>query len=207
MVDSRRGRRPGSQSSMRPRTMTEVPEWAHEARIQWRYTGRQRPAFAHTPGAGQRSVWDFPRPPIVESVKLEVRVRIGEFEIARSHRCLRVLETSSPPTYYIPRADTDLDTLRPTANPSLCEWKGEAHYWDVVVEGDRLPHAAWSYPTPFPEFEALRDHFSFYPSRVDCFVGSIRALPQPGGFYGGWITPDLVGPFKGEPGIEDAVRR
>ncbi len=127
----------------------------------------------------------------------------GATEIARSQQCLRVLETGNPPTYYVAATDVACDLLAPAAAAgSRCEWKGEARYWDLDLDGERRLHAAWSYPAPFPDFENLRDHFSFYPGRVECFVDSVRALPQPGGFYGGWITPDLVGPFKGEPGTE-----
>lgn len=182
--------------------MTDIPEWARAARSYWVHTGKERPAFALVPGKGQRSVWDFPRPPAIERVEAEVRVCAGAFELVRSERCLRVLETGGPPTYYIPEADIVRTALRPASDCSLCEWKGEAHYWDFDADGDVREQVAWSYPVPFPEFRRLRDHFSFYPGRVECFVGSTRALAQPGGFYGGWITPELVGPFKGEPGTE-----
>ena len=111
-----------------------------------------------------------------------------------------MLETGSPPTYYIPPADVESDRLDPAEGRSFCEWKGEARYWRLAF-GPEQP-VGWSYAAPFPEFDVLRDHFSFYPGRIDCFVGSVRAITQPGGFYGGWITPDLVGPFKGEPGTE-----
>jgi uncharacterized protein (DUF427 family) len=164
--------------------------------------GAERPAIARTPRHDQQSVWDFPRPPAVEPVRAEVCVRADGFAIARSSRCLRVLETGSPPSYYVPGDDVERSLLRPAARRSRCEWKGETRYWDLHLAGERRLHVGWSYPTPFPEFTRLRDHFSFYPGRVDCFVGPVRALPQPGGFYGGWITPELVGPFKGEPGTE-----
>jgi uncharacterized protein (DUF427 family) len=182
--------------------MKRIPEWARTARAKWRYTGKERPAFARTPRLGERSVWDFPRPPAIEPVAQEVSVRAGDLTIARSQQCLRVLETGGPPTYYLPAADLALDLLRPSGARSRCEWKGEARYWSLDRDGSQLENAAWSYPAPFPEFERLRDHFSFYPALVECRVGSIRALPQPGGFYGGWVTPELVGPFKGEPGSE-----
>jgi len=179
-----------------------VPEWARAARARWRYTGVERPAFARDPAEGQRSVWDFPRPPAIEPVVVEVSVRHESQQIAQTRSCLRVLETGSPPTYYIPGPDIEPGLLRPATDRSLCEWKGDAHYWDLALgRGERL-QVAWSYPEPFPEFERLRDHFSFYPSRVECRVGSIRAESQPGGYYGGWVTPELTGPFKGEPGTE-----
>ena len=148
-------------------------------------------------------MWDFPRPPVIEAVVAEVHVRAGGTEIARSRRVLRVLETGNPPTYYLPASDVHGGLLSPSpAGGSRCEWKGEAQYWDLGLETEQRPRVAWSYPSPFPEFERLKNHFSFYPGRVGCFVGSVRALPQPGGFYGGWITPELVGPFKGEPGTQ-----
>ena len=179
-----------------------VPRWAKEARAQWQYTGSQRPPFALAPQPGQRSVWDFPRPPALESVDEEVCVALGDVELARSRSCLRVLETASPPTYYIPPADVALTHLVEAPGSSWCEWKGEARYWSLAAEGREPVVVGWSYPEPFPEFRRLRNHLSFYPARVECSVGGVRVLPQPGGFYGGWITPDLVGPFKGEPGID-----
>lgn len=180
--------------------MTELPAWAAEARARWRYTGASRPAIAARPAAGQLSVWDFPRPPAIEPVRVEVSVRFGAVEIARSSRSLRVLETGSPPTYYVPPDDVERQLLEPAGGRSRCEWKGEAHYWDLRGAGRGLPRVAWSYPEPFPGFRELADHLAFYPGRLECFVGRIRARPQPGGFYGGWVTPELVGPFKGEPG-------
>jgi len=182
-------------------TSRALPAWAIAARAAWRYTGEERPPFAHTPGPGQRSVWDFPRPPVVECVRDEVRVGAAGFEIARSDRCLRVLETASPPTYYLPPEDVDWQRLAPGRGSSRCEWKGEARYWDLAFESERRDAVAWSYPEPFPDFVRLRRHLSFYPARVECYVGARRASPQPGGFYGGWVTPDLVGPFKGERGV------
>jgi uncharacterized protein (DUF427 family) len=182
--------------------LVEIPDWARAGRAKWRYTGKDRPPFALTPGDGERSVWDFPRPPLIEAVSERVSVHAGRSEIARSDRCLRVLETGGPPTYYLPKQDVSLDDLRPSADRSWCEWKGEAHYWKLAIGGNGDEPVAWSYPAPFSDFDVLRDHFSFYPGRVECRVGATRVLAQPGGFYGGWITPDLVGPFKGEPGTE-----
>jgi uncharacterized protein (DUF427 family) len=147
-------------------------------------------------------VWDFPRPPAIEPVRTEVSVRYGAIEIARSSRCLRVLETGSPPTYYVPPEDVAGQLLQPTGGRSRCEWKGEAHYWDLTFASHGSSGVAWSYPEPFPEFLRLAEHLAFYASRLQCFVDSIRAYPQPGRFYGGWVTPELVGPFKGEPGTE-----
>jgi uncharacterized protein (DUF427 family) len=129
-----------------------------------------------------------------------VTVRLGAFSIAETTRAVRVLETASPPTFYLPPEDVRTELLEPATGTSLCEWKGEAEYRDVVVGDRRIERAAWLYPEPFPEFETLRGHLSFYPAKLECFVGGHRVRPQPGRFYGGWVTPELVGPFKGEPG-------
>jgi uncharacterized protein (DUF427 family) len=121
--------------------------------------------------------------------------------LANSRRAYRVVETASPPTYYIPADDVKMDCLTAGYGSSICEWKGRARYWTVQVGSRRAENAAWSYPRPLPGFEAIRDHIAFFAGRMDaCFVGDERVTPQPGGFYGGWITPDLAGPFKGEPG-------
>jgi uncharacterized protein (DUF427 family) len=123
--------------------------------------------------------------------------------VADTRRALRVLETSSPPVYYVPSSDVAMNHLVPTRTHTLCEWKGAAAYYSVVV-GDRVaPDAAWTYPRPSPGFEAIRDHVAFYPARVDaCFVDEEQARPVPGDYYGGWVTADIVGPFKGAPGTE-----
>jgi uncharacterized protein (DUF427 family) len=115
---------------------------------------------------------------------------------------VRVLETASPPTFYVPPADVRLEWLEPAPGGSRCEWKGEARYWTISLSGDTIERAAWSYPDPFPGFEGIRDWLAFYPGKLDCFVGPDLVTPQPGGLYGGWVTPELVGPWKGEPGTE-----
>ena len=182
--------------------MPRLPKWAERGRIGWSNTGTARPAFAKVPGADQESVWDYPRPPrIVDDPRL-VEVKVGPVLVARTTQSVRVLETASPPTFYLPPASIEPGLLERARGASRCEWKGTAVYWDVVVAGERLAEVAWSYPAPFSEFEALRDYVSFYPARIECFVGARRVLPQPGHFYGGWITPEVVGPFKGEPGSE-----
>lgn len=172
-------------------------------REKWRTVIRKRPANIQIPGPGQESVWDYPRPPRVEPVQDRVRVEFGGVVIAESTRALRVLETSSPPVYYIPPSDIRPGCLEPMEGTTLCEWKGLAQYWDLRV-GDRLAdRAAWSYPDPDPPFEELRDYVAFYPAKLDgCHVGDRRVTPQAGAFYGGWITPEIVGPFKGDPGTE-----
>lgn len=177
-----------------------IPEWARRARAQWRYRGQERPSFAVPPGEGQESVWDYPRPPRIEPDTREVVVRAGATEIARSQRCLRVLETASPPTFYVPVTDVRIELLEPGRGGSQCEWKGEARYWSLRAPDGLIAIVAWSYPDPLPGFESMRDCVSFYPARVECFVNGVRVAPQPGHFYGGWITPDVVGPLKGAPG-------
>ena len=170
--------------------------------MMWQYTGRQRPSFAFEPGPGQESVWDYPRPPRTEADAREVIVALGASEIVRTRRALRVLETASPPTFYVPRDDVKLEFIEPAAGHSSCEWKGTAVYWSVLVAGRRLPRVAWSYPDPAPRFAALRDCFGFYPAALDCFVDGERVQPQPGRFYAGWVPAEIVGPCKGEPGSE-----
>jgi uncharacterized protein (DUF427 family) len=123
--------------------------------------------------------------------------------IAESDRTKRVLETSHPPVYYVPPEDVKLEHLRPTDRASLCEWKGLASYFAVNVGEREAESAAWTYRDPTPEFEAIKDHIAFYPSKMDaCFVGDEIVEAQPGDFYGGWITKDIVGPFKGGAGTQ-----
>jgi uncharacterized protein (DUF427 family) len=164
----------------------------------WAYDGSRRPPFAQTPGSGQESVWDYPRPPRVEADTRLVEVKAGGVTLASTRRALRVLETASPPGFYLPAADVDLAQLQRVAGRSLCEWKGAASYW--ALAGATAPPIAWTYDDPLPAFAAIRGCFAFYASRVECFVDDERVTPQPGGFYGGWVTQEIVGPMKGEPG-------
>lgn len=179
---------------------TLPPTWLEAARAHWNWRGRARPPFAVTPGAGQVSVWDFPRPPRVVADAREVVIRWRNVEVARTCTAVLVLETSHPPGFYIPWADVNRPLLQPGNGSSFCEWKGPASYWSLVDGERRLPNVAWSYPRPLAGAEAIADCVAFYPAGLDCTVGDARVTPQPGGFYGGWITPELVGPFKGEPG-------
>ncbi len=165
----------------------------------WQYTGAERPSFAENPGPGQESVWDYPRPPALVPCEREVVVLAGGVELARSSRCFRVLETASPPTYYLPETDVQLDLLVMVAGSSFCEWKGAACYW-TLADGSAPEPVAWSYPDPSGRFEPIRSALGFYPGRVECTVDGERVRPQPGHFYGGWVTGELVGPWKGEPG-------
>jgi uncharacterized protein (DUF427 family) len=153
------------------------------------------------PGPGQESVWGYPRPPRVEPERRKVRVVLGGELIAQSTAALRVLETSHPPGIYLPPSDVVAGVLRPNPAGSVCEWKGRAAYWDAAAGGVVVEAAAWSYPEPATGYESIAGYVSFYPGRVDaCFLDDEQVIPQEGGFYGGWITADLVGPFKGGPG-------
>ncbi len=152
------------------------------------------------PGPGQESVWDYPRPPKIEASSRRVRVFFADTLIAESSKSYRVLETSHPPTWYIPREDIRTELLTPTPGSSHCEWKGAATYWTVKVDGQISGNAAWSYEHPNAKFAALQGHLAFYPSRCECHVDGERVQAQEGDFYGGWITSDVVGPFKGSPG-------
>jgi uncharacterized protein (DUF427 family) len=152
------------------------------------------------PGPGQESVWDYPRPPRLEQSSKTVRVLFCGQLIAQSTRAYRVLETSHPPTWYIPSADVKMDLLEATRKTSFCEWKGVASYWTVRVADQAAENAAWSYESPNPSFTSIKSHIAFYPSRFECYVDDERVKAQPGDFYGGWITHELAGPFKGSPG-------
>ena len=157
------------------------------------------------PGPGQESVWDYPRPPRVEPVPERIRVVIDGIVLAESERALRVLETAGAPVYYLPRADVRMDLLEASPHSTFCEWKGDAGYWTYVGgsvgAGERRPNVAWSYETPLPGFEAITGYLAFYAQVVDeAWVGEELATPQPGRYYGGWVTSKVVGPFKGEPG-------
>jgi uncharacterized protein (DUF427 family) len=153
------------------------------------------------PVPGQESVWDYPRPPRLEQTSHHIQVIFAGAIIADTTRAWRVLETSHPPTYYIPPEDIRMEYLEVTTHTSFCEWKGAARYYTVRVEGQEAVDAAWAYPQPTPSFTAIRDHVAFYAGRMErCLVDGEEARPQPGGFYGGWVTSKVVGPFKGEPG-------
>ena len=146
-------------------------------------------------------VWKYPRPPALEPVPQSVRIVFAGRTVAETGAAFRVLETSHPPVYYLPRAAFTGCALEPASGRSFCEWKGEAHYWSIRA-GDRLAErAAWSYPEPAPAYASIQDHLAVYAGAMEgCFVGDEAVTPQPGGFYGGWVTRDLKGPFKGVPG-------
>lgn len=178
-----------------------MDDWIKAARESWRWRGEDRPPFAVEPGAGQESVWDYPRPPAVEPVTVPVRIELGSIVLAESRNAVRILETASAPAIYLPFRDIRMDLMEPEAQGSICEWKGPWNYWSIVTGKHNIPQAAWSYPEPWSGYEPIRDHLSFYPAKVDaCWLGDQRVEPQPGGFYGGWVTPEIVGPMKGDPG-------
>jgi uncharacterized protein (DUF427 family) len=153
-------------------------------------------------GRTTESVWDYPRPPALVPCDRHVRVLHRGFTVAESDRALRVLETASPPTIYVPSEDVRGELLEPTEGHTVCEWKGEASYFDVVHQGSRAERAAWTYPNPKQPYAALLDHVAFYAGRVECYLDDERVRPQPGDFYGGWVTEEIEGPLKGEPGSE-----
>ena len=164
----------------------------------------------HPGPTATESVWDYPRPPAVDAAGgQDVRVVLGGVEVARTDSAIRVLETSHPPTYYLPAGSFASCVVEPAAGPrSVCEYKGVASYWDLVVGGTRFTRIGWSYDDPAIGFRALRGHIALTPAAIDgatcpedgCFVDGERVVPQEGGFYGGWITSRVTGPFKGGPG-------
>lgn len=159
------------------------------------------PAVRIEPKAGQESVWDYPRPPLLQLSPRDVRVEFAGVQIAKSTSAFRILERSHPPGWYIPRQDVAMEYLQAVSATSFCEFKGMANYFDIVVDGKRSERAAWSYDRPWSNYTQITGCLAFYPGRVDaCFVDHERVEPQEGDFYGGWITSDVVGPFKGPPG-------
>ena len=150
---------------------------------------------------GQESVWDYPRPPRAEVVDVRVTIELGGERVVDTRDVVRVLETSHPPVYYLPIAAFAPGSLEPAAGRSFCEFKGAARYLSVRGGGTVAERAAWNYPTPSPGFEVLADRVAVYAGPMDaCIVDGEPVVPQPGGFYGGWITSRVVGPFKGSPG-------
>lgn len=168
---------------------------------QWQYTGERRPDFAEPVGQGQESVWDYPRPPEMRLDPRTVRVETPLHEsLASTDHALRIAETAAPPTFYVPSQDVALSLLLRAPGTSFCEWKGTAHYWALASAPETI--VAWDYPEPNSEYAEIKDCLGFYPGRLPCFVGDERVRAQPGRFYGGWVTSELVGPFKGTPGTE-----
>ncbi|MBE9043656.1 DUF427 domain-containing protein [Pleurocapsales cyanobacterium LEGE 10410] len=154
------------------------------------------------PQPGQESVWDYPRPPRLERSSQQIKIVVNGVTIADSSNTYRVLETSHPPVYYIPPADLKTEYLKPaTSQRSFCEWKGMASYYDLTVEDKYIGNAAWYYTQPTENFAPIKDYVAFYPSKMDaCYVDGELVKAQVGDFYGGWITSNIVGPFKGGAG-------
>ena len=152
-------------------------------------------------GLGQESVWAFPRPAVAQATDAHIQIKHRGWIVADTRSAIRTLETSHPPSYYIPRTDIAPGVLRRAGGGSFCEWKGMASYWDIVLGSVVLPRVGWSYADPTPAFAGLRDYVAFYAAPFDrCSVDGEIVTPQPGGFYGGWITSRVAGPFKGIPG-------
>ena len=174
-------------------------------RARWRALPRGRPKEEDIPrpSPGQESVWDYPRPPRLARDDRRVEVLFGGRLIADSRRTFRVLETASPPVFYIPPEDVARECLVLSRRRTFCEWKGEARYFDVRVGHRQAAAAAWCYPDPDPPFAPIRGYLAFHAGLMDgCRVDGEIVTPQPGAYYGGWITGEILGPFKGEPGTE-----
>ncbi|MEM1138770.1 MAG: DUF427 domain-containing protein [Pseudomonadota bacterium] len=175
-----------------------------------RYRGgfRNRPRTIDPVGPGEESVWDFPRPPVVEPVPHRLRVLLAGVTVADTQAGLRVAETAGAPVYYFPPTDVEDAYLTPVSDgASVCEWKGLAVYHDLTVGERTSPKAAFTYPDPFDDlgqgYGRIAGWYAFYAGRVDeAWIGDVRAVPQPGGFYAGWVTPSLKGPIKGVPGSD-----
>lgn len=153
------------------------------------------------PKAGQESVWDYPRPPKLEAVSKHLKIVFNGEIIAETNRAFRVLETSHPPVYYFPPEDVRMDFLTQTSGASFCEWKGSAGYYDLKVGEKTVKNAGWFYANPTKSFAEIKNFIAFYPSKMDaCYVNDELVQAQEGVFYGGWITSEIVGPFKGGAG-------
>jgi uncharacterized protein (DUF427 family) len=165
----------------------------------WKFDAEEGKVQRIMPGPGQESVWDYPRPPKVDRTSKKVQVIYDGILIAETIHAIRVLETSHPPVYYIPRQDVRMEYLNSTPKTSTCEWKGMAVYYDVKGKNKENKNAAWSYPKPSAGYEAIRDYIAFYPKFMDaCYVNGELVRPEPGEYYGGWVTHEIVGPFAAE---------
>jgi uncharacterized protein (DUF427 family) len=148
----------------------------------------------------EESVWDYPRPPKVEASTKKVQVVFNEVVIAETTHAVRVLQNGHPPVYYIPREDVHMEYLTATSKNSTCEFKGTSYYYDVKVGSKSVAAAGWSYPEPTKGYETIKDYLAFYPRMMDaCYVDGERVTPEPGQYFGGWVTSDIVGPFEGQP--------
>ncbi len=150
----------------------------------------------------EQSVWDYPIPPVIEDCSNHIKVIFNGNVIAETSNSKRVLEKGNPPVYYIPPEDIKMELLSPADNKTFCEWKGEASYYHLNISGKQIRYACWYYPNPTHEFEQIRNYIAFYAQKMDeCYIDDELVTPQPGKFYGGWITKGIIGPFKGEEGV------
>ncbi len=169
-------------------------------RAAWQHRGQTRPPFAIKPGPQQESVWDYPRPPAYVPDSRAVTIHAHGVLIAQSDHSIRVVETGSPPAFYLPPEAMQADQLRPSSHTTFCEWKGYANYFDVITPAGVIEAAIWVYREPSPEAAAIAGWYSAYPEHLDCRVGDEAVKAQEGRYYGGWVTHELVGPWKGAPG-------
>ena len=154
-------------------------------------------------GPEKESVWDYPRPPKLEDSEKQIKVVFNGLTIAETKSAKRVLETSHPPAYYIPPEDVQMNFLVPSTLTTVCEWKGKASYYTIELQGRRAENSAWYYPDPNERYAELKNYIAFYSQLMDaCYVDGEMVKSQPGSFYGGWITSEIVGPFKGGPGTK-----
>ena len=156
-----------------------------------------------TSKASVENVKDYPRPPAIEKTSKHLKVMLGDVSIADSTNAYRVLETYHPPTYYIPPEDVRMDLIqRSSGGRTTCEWKGQATYFDVIPKNGKEPvqRRVWSYEHPTKQFSEIAGYLCFYASPFECFVDGEKVEAQPGDFYGGWKTSDVIGPIKGGPG-------
>ena len=164
----------------------------------WEFNGRERPSFALKPKKNQESVWDYPRPPRIKLDERDIQVYLNVLQIAHTRKARKIMETASPPTFYLPTGDVDMSVLKPNQQTSFCEWKGQALYYDFSFNDINISSVAWSYPNPTNQFKVIKNHIAFYPSKLKCHINGELVSAQQGGFYGGWITTEIIGPFKGE---------
>ena len=177
--------------------LVERRQFGHSGNITGKLMRQQR----IEPGPGQESVWDYPRPPRLEPCDKRIVIIAADTKIVETSRSFRVLETSHPPVYYLPSETIRMDLLRRSQGGSFCEWKGQANYFDLQLDDRVIEDVGWSYDRPSERFAPITGFLAFYPSKMDiCFVDDEQVVAQPGDFYGGWITRDIVGPFKGGPG-------
>jgi uncharacterized protein (DUF427 family) len=170
------------------------------ARAAWHYRGQQRPPFAEPPGPGQESVWDYPRPPAYVPDSRRIAVYAGDSLVAETAKSIRALETGSPPAFYLPPEAVQRALLQASARRTCCEWKGEAEYFDVAGSDGFIRNALWRYPNAADDAAVIAGWYACYPALLRCFVDDEPVQAQPGGYYGGWITSEIVGPWKGTAG-------